>query len=389
MGAHWKGNAVKRRLRGACIGYGFISEGGHSPSYRLRCDDPGDFEIVAVADFNPARREAASRSFPSARIYESWQQLLGTEAENLDFVDITTPPYAHAEIAHAAFDAGLHVLCEKPLAASLEQAQSMAQHAARAKRVLFPCHNYRHAPVVKAVRSVLAQNTIGTVRLATLQTFRPTHAKGVAEWRPHWRREREYSAGGIAMDHGSHTFYLAFEWMRSFPLSVTAKATTLGNYDTEDNFSCTLTFPTGVVTAHLAWTAGARKVIYTLHGDKGAIFVDDDEVRVMTASPRAPGDASSLSPRIVPSHWMDASHREWFSSLLDDFRSAIETGRWVNSDTVDAVMCMATIQTAYESAQQGARELLIRDSASLFRTAEVERPQRSAPWHAAELASRP
>ena len=383
---------MKRRLRGACIGYGFISEGGHSPSYQLRSSAPGDFEIVAVADVNAARRAAAHRAYPRARVYDSWHQLIDAESGSLDFVDITTPPYAHAQIAHAALDAGLHVLCEKPLAASFEEAQSMAQHAARVKRVLFPCHNYRHAPVVKAVRSVLARNTIGPVRLATLQTFRPTHAKGVAEWRPNWRREREYSAGGIAMDHGSHTFYLAFEWMRSYPTSVTAKATTLGNYDTEDNFSCTLTFPTGLVTTHLAWTAGARKVIYTLHGERGAIFVDDDEVRVTTIVPNSAGtegDSTTFSPNIMPSHWMDASHREWFSSLLDDFGNAIETGRWINPDTIDAVMCMATIQTAYESAQQGARELLIRDAASLFRSVEAERPQRVAQPYTAEIASRP
>ena len=358
----------------------------------MRCTDPGDFEIAAVADLNAARRAAASKAYPNARIYDNWAQLLDKEAGNLDFVDITTPPYAHAEIAHAAFDAGLHVLCEKPLAASLEQALSMAQHASRAKRVLFPCHNYRHAPVVKAVRSILAQNTIGPVRLATLQTFRPTHAKGVAEWRPNWRREREYSAGGIAMDHGSHTFYLAFEWMRSYPTSVTAQATTLGHYDTEDNFSCTLTFPTGIVTAHLAWTAGARKVIYTLHGERGAIFVDDDEVKVVSApakSSGSQGEPATYSPSIVPSHWMDASHREWFSSLLDDFTTAVETGTWINPDTVDAVMCMATIHTAYESAQQGARERLIRDAASMLRCIEPERPQRGANVHTPEITSRP
>ena len=168
---------MTRTLRGACIGYGFISEGGHSPSYRLRSETPGDYEIVAVADITPARRAAAARTYPKARLYESWERLLDKESKNLDFVDITTPPYAHAEIAHAALDCRLHVLCEKPLAATAKQAQLMAAHAARAHRVLFPCHNYRHAPVVKAVRSVLAQNIIGNVQLVTLQTFRPTHAE--------------------------------------------------------------------------------------------------------------------------------------------------------------------------------------------------------------------
>ena len=383
---------MKRRLRGACIGYGFISEGGHSPSYRVRSDSPGDFEIVAVADINLERRSAAAKTYPSARIYDNWQQLLEREARNLDFVDITTPPYAHAEIAHAALDAGLNVLCEKPLAASLEQAQAMVRHATRARRVLFPCHNYRHAPVVKAVRSVLERNIIGPVHLATLQTFRPTHAKGVAEWRPHWRRERKYSGGGIAMDHGSHTFYLAFEWMRSYPASVTAKATTLGDFDTEDNFSCTLAFPTGVVTAHLTWTAGARKVLYTLHGDRGAIIVDDDEVKVLASVPNPTNlesDATGLGSRIVPSHWMDASHREWFGSLLDAFSNAIDSDQWVSSDTIDSLMCMATIQTAYASASQGARELSIRDAASLLKMGDVERAPRAAARHLTDIASRP
>ena len=388
----YRGIAVKRTLRGACVGYGFISEGGHSPSYRLRSENPGDFEIVAVADITPARRAAAAKAYPKARLYESWERLLDKEYRNLDFVDITTPPYAHAEIAHAALDCRLHVLCEKPLAASAKQAQLMAAHAARARRVLFPCHNYRHAPVVKAVRSVLAQNIIGNVQLVTLQTFRPTHARGVAEWRPDWRRERKYSAGGIAMDHGSHTLYLAFEWMRSYPTSVTAKATTIGDFDTEDNFSCTLSFPTGIAVAHLTWTAGTRKVLYTLHGERGAITVDDDEVKVLAAETNAFGPGSSthnLGSQIVPSYWMDASHREWFGSLLDDFSETIEADRWVNADTIDSVMCMATIETAYASSQQHARELPIKDAASLINPSEVERTYRSPGLVLNDCASRP
>ena len=379
---------MTRILRGACIGYGFISEGGHSPSYRTRAQDPGDFDIVAVADITEARRAAAAKAYPNARLYESWERLLEKEARNLDFVDITTPPYAHAEIAHAALDCRLHVLCEKPLAASLKQAQLMAAHAAAARRVLFPCHNYRHAPVVKAVRSALAQDIIGNVRLITLQTLRPTHARGVAEWRPNWRRERRYSAGGIAMDHGSHTFYLAFEWLRAYPTSVTAKATTLGNYDTEDNLSCTLTFPTGIAVAHLTWTAGIRKVLYTLHGERGTITVDDDQVKILASKANGNGVAE-IVPNVVPSHWMDASHREWFGSLLDDFRDSIESDRWVSSDTIDSVMCMATIETAYNSARQESLELAIRDASSLVKHTEVERSYRSSPMILSDCASRP
>ena len=261
-------------------------------------------------------------------------------------------------MAETALSHGLHVLCEKPLAVSANEATSMASRAEAEKRVLFPCHNYLHAPVIEEVRSIVRKDVIGPVRLATLQTFRTTHARGTPEWRPDWRREREFAGGGIAMDHGSHTFYLAFEWMRSYPTSVTAKA---GTIDTEDNFSCTLTFPTGIVTAHLTWTSGARKVLYTLHGPRGAITVDDDVVSVHRVV-GATGASSELAyTREVSSRWMDASHREWFGRLFQDFRRAIREGDYVSDQTIDAIQCVQTISAAYQSAARGSAEVAIPD----------------------------
>lgn len=201
------------RLNGALVGYGFIGSNGHVPTY-LKDAGAG---IGAVADGSEARRAQALRDIPGVRVYPDHVSLLKAEAARLDFLDIATPPCDHAAIAHAALDEGLHVLCEKPLATSVEDAHGMLEHAAAAKRVIFPCHNYKHAPVVKAVRKILDRGDIGPVHLVTLQTFRNTHAKGVQAWRPDWRRERAVSGGGVAMDHGSHTFYLAFEWMKAYP----------------------------------------------------------------------------------------------------------------------------------------------------------------------------
>ena len=62
-----------------------------------------------------------------------------------------------------------------------------------AKRVLYPCHNYKHAPVIRNVRKIIDSGAIGQVHLVTLQTFRNTHARGVPEWRPDWRREKRHS----------------------------------------------------------------------------------------------------------------------------------------------------------------------------------------------------
>src|SRR4051812_35162989 len=100
---------MTRPLKGALIGFGFIAEKGHVPAYLAA---PGSFEIVAVAEICAARRDKVKSLLPNARVYPDTKTLLQTERE-LDFVDIATPPCDHAAIAHAAFEHGLHVFCEK------------------------------------------------------------------------------------------------------------------------------------------------------------------------------------------------------------------------------------------------------------------------------------
>jgi len=351
------------KLRGAIVGYGFIMEKGHVAGYRQR----DEVDIVAVADVSDERRELARQQLPGVRTYESHEALLEAEGKRLDFVDIGTPPSEHAGVAHAAFDRGLHVLCEKPLATSAEEAREMLRHAREAKRVLYPCHNYKHAPVIKTVRSLIEGGRIGRPHLVTLQTFRNTHAKGVGEWRTDWRRERRYSGGGIAMDHGSHTFYLAFEWLRAYPTAITGHMSTSGPFDTEDDFTCTLKFPTGVASAHLSWNAGVRKVIYTIHGGEGAIRVEDDSIELAIQVPGAGGVTASwqFERQDIPSDWMDSSHVTWFNSLFDDFRGAIARGEFVGKEAEEAFLCVQLISTAYASAREGSRELPLPGLAAL------------------------
>jgi predicted dehydrogenase len=359
--------SMKKTLRGAIVGYGFIMEKGHVAAYRERmaASRPGvreaDVEIVAAADVSPRRRELAVSQLPGLRVYADYLTMLDAEAGKLDFVDIATPPAEHANVARAALSRHLHVLCEKPLATTIADARDMLDMARSSARVLFPCHNYKHAPVVQAVRKVIAAGEIGRVHLVTLQTFRNTHARGVAEWRPDWRREQRYSGGGIAMDHGSHTFYLAFEWLRAYPTAISARMSTMGPFDTEDDLSCSLRFPTGVASAHLSWQAGVRKVLYTIHGERGAIRVEDDSIEVARLA--ADGEAAGAQSRWeferidVPSDWMDSSHVTWFNSLFDDFKRQIVKGEWVGREAEEAFLCVQLIQTAYESAKAGSREL--------------------------------
>lgn len=358
--------AYHRPLKGAIIGYGFIASEGHLKAYESRAREIGDVEIVAVADICAARRDLAAQRLKKARIYTDFDILIEEEA-GLDFVDICTPAYAHAEIALLALNKKLHVLCEKPLTTSIDDATELLKAAQRNERVLFPCHNYKYAPVVKRIRQILENGGIGRVHSLTLQTFRNTHAKGVSEWHKDWRRDKRYSGGGIAMDHGSHTLYLTFDWLGTYPTAVTAKMGNLseGKFDTEDNCSALLTFPNGLAQVYLTWTAGVRKVLYTIQGDRGAITVDDDEIQVAIQKPTDGEDVAQgaiswdVQRETVSSHWMDASHTTWFNALFDQFLKAIDQKEFLNKEILEAFRCIDVITTAYLSHQEGSREMAL------------------------------
>lgn len=346
------------RKKIAVVGYGFISGKGHVPAFLKR----NDVEVVAVADICPERLALAKKDLPEARAYATWQELLEAE-KNLDVVDIATPPYVHAEIAVAALKRGFHVLCEKPLAPTTAQAREMLRAAEAAKRVLFPCHNYKHAPVVKVIEDAIRSGKIGDVTSVTLQTFRNTHAKGVKEWKTDWRRDFKLSGGGIAMDHGSHSFYLTFSWLASLPVALTAKAVKQSNeWDTEDNLTVTLEFPgRRFAHAYLSWTAGMRKVIYTVQGTKGSVFVADDDAEISVGFPNTGSHAGSGDHSVekftIESDWMDASHTKWFNSMFDKMLGCISRGEYVNDEIRESYACVEVIEKCYLSSREGSREL--------------------------------
>lgn len=334
-------------MRGAIIGFGVIASTGHTPAYLKM----GAQQIVAVADPVASRRAAAEQQIPGVRTYATHQQLLADAATlELDFVDIATPPCFHLEIALAAAELGLHVLCEKPITVSLEQARRMLRAAQEHRVTIFPCHNYKHAPVVQQMRQLIESGSIGPVRSATLTTFRTTNAKGTPEWNIDWRREQQFAGGGIVMDHGSHSCYLTFMFFGGAPpRSVAARTYQLDGYDTEDNVCGALNFDGGFAQLHLSWTAGVRKVIYALQGTKGALVVDEDEAQIFVDG--------QCERRTIVSKFDDASHTDWFSSMFDAFVRDVEAGNFVTSELKESYWCVATIEAIYRSQAEGCREV--------------------------------
>ena len=355
------------RLRGAIFGYGFIASKGHMPAYKRLQTRSDSAEIVAIVDSCDGRRAAALREHPDIGVFADAETMFRACRGALDFIDIATPPVFHYPLARLAVDSGLHVLCEKPLVFTCAEAADLVERARNRRRVVMPCHNYRHAPVIKAMGAAIDAGRIGEVNAVTLNTFRITHARGVPEWMPDWRRNREFSGGGIVMDHGSHSFYVCFDWLRSYPSSISAKATCLRPRadDVEDNFAASLEFPGGLANVHLTWTAGVRKVIYTVQGERGGITAEDDAIEVATQRRTNGPDVAHavewiIDKSVAASHWMDASHSAWFEPVFEAFFGAIDQEEFVPRDLIDACMCVATIDAAYRSAADGGRETAIK-----------------------------
>lgn len=348
-----------KKWKVAVVGYGFISGKGHVPAFLQR----SDVEVVAVADVCAERRNLAAKDLPNAKVFSTADELL--QWGEFEILDIATPPVDHPSIAIAGLRKGFHVLCEKPLAPTTKLAREMLDAAQKSRRVLFPCHNYKHAPVVKVIQEAIDSGKLGEITSVTLQTFRNTHAKGVKEWRTDWRRDFQTSGGGIGMDHGSHTFYLTFAWLKSLPLSLSATSLTLNSqWDTEDNLTVTVEFP-GKKYAHsmLSWTAGMRKVIYTVQGTKGGIVVNDDEAEISIGFPNTGSHAGTGDHRVekftIESDWMDASHTKWFNSMFDLFLRSIEKKDFLNAEIRESFACIEVIEKAYRSAAQGGAKVVL------------------------------
>jgi predicted dehydrogenase len=212
-------------LTGAFLGFGNVAERGHLPGWRSR----DDVRIVAATDAAPARRDAFLAARPDGRWYDTIDDLL--TSETLDFVDICAPPGAHAALIRRALDAGLHVLCEKPLVTRAEEAETVALAAARAGRVVHTVHNWLKAPISLKISALIDEGAIGAVRSVEWRTLRARPATAVSpDGATNWRVDPAMAGGGILFDHGWHALYCVARWA-GVPRRVSARLETRRFHD--------------------------------------------------------------------------------------------------------------------------------------------------------------
>jgi predicted dehydrogenase len=292
-------------------------------------------------------------------------------ARSVDFIDCCAPSALHAEFAYSALERGYHVLCEKPLALDRVEAQRLREIARRTGRTLMPVHNYRYAPVLARVTELLRSGAIGPLSRVLMEIHRPSHARGVAEWDPHWRRILRWSGGGVSVDHGSHALYLVCNWFNLLPVRVDGALSGFGPgirgwQGTEEDAWIEARFPVGgIARIGLSWRSSARRIRITLVGERGAIFVDDSRIEV---SRPVVGGKTAWVREERESDWDDASHARWLDPVLSEFLEAIERNDALPGQSEIALHCAGVFEdlaiTRASAASFGVRPAgsLLRDS---------------------------
>jgi predicted dehydrogenase len=327
-------------LTGAFLGFGNVAERGHLPGWRSR----DDVRIVAATDAAPARRAAFLAARPDGRWYDAIDDLLSSET--LDFVDICAPPGAHAALIRRALDAGLHVLCEKPLVTRAEEAETVALAAARAGRVVHTVHNWLKAPISLKISALIDEGAIGAVRSVEWRTLRARPATAVSpDGATNWRVDPAMAGGGILFDHGWHALYCVARWA-GVPRRVSARLETRRFHDQplEDTASVALETASGASRIFLTWAADERSNAIGIDGDQGRICLVGDAVVVRSNSRKRIWSCP-------PSLSEGSHHPDWFGGVAADFLTAA-TGDGA-SNLKEAVLCARLINAAQLSSAAG------------------------------------
>jgi predicted dehydrogenase len=187
------------------IGYAFMGA-AHSQAWRTAphfFDLPLRPQLTVLAGRDAVRVADAAERLGWSSVETDWRRVL--ERDDVDLVDVCTPGDTHAEIAIAALEAGKHVLCEKPLANTVAEAEAMAEAAARAatrgvrSMVGF---TYRRVPAIGLARELVAQGRLGEIRHVRAQYLQDWIADPTAPMS--WRLQKERAGSGALGDIGAH-----------------------------------------------------------------------------------------------------------------------------------------------------------------------------------------
>ncbi|WP_228479845.1 Gfo/Idh/MocA family protein [Microbacterium abyssi] len=376
-------------LRVAMIGYGFMGA-AHSVGWRQAprmFSLPSGVEMAVVVGRNESAVADAAAQWGWAEHATDWREVIARD--DIDIVDIVTPGDSHAEIAIAALGAGKHVLCEKPLANTVAEAEEMlvaAERAAARGIVSMVGFTYRRVPAVTHLRDLIAAGAIGTVqqvRAAYRQDWLVDPQAPLA-----WRLQKEHAGSGALGDIGAHiidmTQFVTGQGVDAVAGVVDTIVTRRPLHDGGSGLSATagdgygdvtvddLAIFTGrleggaLVSFEASRFATGRKNALTIEvsGDRGALAFDLEDLNSLQFYDRtAPADRQGFAKIIVTeashpyvSAWWPSGHllgyEHGFSHQVVDLVKAITDGTQPHSSFAEGLAVQRVLAAVEASAER-------------------------------------
>ena len=205
---------IDKRLAYAMVGGGTGSFIGPVHRAAIRMDDLADL-VAGCFSRDAASNAAAGAEFGVAvdRIYSDWRSMIAAEKGRIDFVAVCTPNDSHYPIAKAALEAGLHVMCEKPLSITSEEALELERLAKRKRLILGVPFTYSGYPMVKLARDLVRRGELGTICKVVMEyqqgSFRKIDFSKPLDKRNAWKMDPKRSGRScVVADIGVHGAHL-------------------------------------------------------------------------------------------------------------------------------------------------------------------------------------
>jgi len=201
------------------IRYGMVGGGQGAfigAVHRIAARLDGEFELAAGAlssDPERAKVSGAELGLDPERCYDSFEEMAKAEAarpDGIEAVSIVTPNHVHFPAAKAFLEAGIHVICDKPLTSNLADAKQLADLVKSSGKLLVLTHNYTGYPMVRHARQMVAEGLLGTIRVVQAEYPQDWLTEPVSNKQADWRTDPARSgAGGALGDIGTHAYNLA------------------------------------------------------------------------------------------------------------------------------------------------------------------------------------
>ena len=378
---------LNRKLKMGLVGGGQGSFIGKVHSIAACLDNRA--EVVAGAfSSNPDRSKASAGDYDVSedRAYGSYEEMFEKEAakpegERIDFVSITTPNHVHFEVAKAAIEAGLNVVCDKPMTFDLGQAEELANLVDNSDIVFALTHNYTGYPLVRQAREMIQNGELGeiqAIRSNYIQGWLRTRLESSDQKQAAWRTDPTKSgAAGCFGDIATHAYNLGRYMTGLLPESISCHLRTFEEGRALDDYGTAIikyqNGGLGTVTASQISHGRENDVFIEIDGTKGALQWRQEEPNAMivrcngephkiyTRDPNAPfmngsGQAACRLPSGHPEAFFEA-FANIYGSAFDAMIAKAQGESVERKDTVypnvhDGVEGMLFIQQCVESSKQ-------------------------------------